>query len=56
MKRKKELPHGAKLVRNLILLSLLGVLVWGLTGFSAGAVPHGGGGQLGGALGHPGGV
>lgn len=35
MKRKKELPHGAKLVRNLILLFLLGVLVWGLTGFSA---------------------
>ena len=35
MKRKKELPHGAKLVRNLILLLLLGVLVWGLTGFSA---------------------
>ena len=35
MKRKKELPHGAKLARNLILLLLLGVLVWGLTGFSA---------------------
>lgn len=35
MKRKKELPHGAKLARNLILLLLLGVLVWGLSGFSA---------------------
>ena len=35
MKRKKELPHGAKLARNLFLILILGVLVWGLTGFSA---------------------
>lgn len=35
MKRKKELPHGVKLARNLFLILILGVLVWGLTGFSA---------------------
>lgn len=35
MKRKKELSHGAKLARNLLLFLILGVLVWGLTGFSA---------------------
>ena len=35
MKGKKELSHGGKLARNLLLVLFLGVLVWGLTGFSA---------------------
>lgn len=35
MKRRKKLSHGVKLARNLFLILILGVLVWGLTGFSA---------------------
>lgn len=35
MRGRKKLSHGAKLARNLSLCLLLGVLVWGLLGFSA---------------------